>query len=266
MTDVSLYGLIGYPLSHSFSERYFSQKWAAHSDMRQYRLFPMPDLAELPQLLRLYPQLRGLNVTIPHKQAVLPYLHELSAEAADIGAVNCITIDANTGRLRGYNTDVLGFAHTLQPLLRPPQHRHALVLGTGGAARAVAYVLRQYNIAHCFVSRSLPPDMPPASHVLRFSLDAPPCLTYAHLRADMLPPQGLILINTTPLGMYPHTHTLPPLPYEAINGNYLCYDLVYNPSPSLFLQTAALQGAVCQDGLAMLYRQADEAERIWLGK
>ena len=142
----------------------------------------------------------------------------------------------------------------------------SLVLGTGGAAQAVAYVLRQCQIPHCFVSRSLPPEMPTPDGVLRFSLYAPPHIAYAHLRATMMPPEGLLIINTTPLGMYPHDNTLPPLPYEAINGNYLCYDLVYNPAPSLFLQKAARQGAVCQDGLAMLYRQADEAEKIWFNE
>lgn len=238
------YGLIGYPLHHSFSEQYFTAKWAREGITNaRYGLFPLPDIEQLPQLVYNTPHLSGLNVTLPHKQRIIPLLSALSDEAQSIGAVNCLAIVE--GKLIGYNTDIKGFSDTLLPLLQP-YHQQAWVLGTGGAAKAVCYVLRQVGLPYRLVSR---------------------CPTDGQIGYDdwnsHAMPSGGIIINTTPLGMYPHHDTCPPIPYQVLTPQYLCYDLVYNPSPTLFLKKAAAQGAVCQDGLAMLYRQADCADAIW---
>lgn len=240
-----LFGLIGFPLSHSFSKKYFSEKFAREGLVDcAYELFPLERIDEFPVLLKQYPELAGLNVTIPHKTAVIPYLDELDAEAARVGAVNTIAI--REGRTRGFNTDVHGFRQSLLEFLPRPQGRGALVLGTGGAARAVAYVLRQLGMPFRFVSRRPGPDR----------------LTYEALRSEHVEAVQLI-VNTTPLGMSPNVETCPALPWEAIGPRHYLYDLVYNPAQTRFLQRGAQRGAHTLNGLRMLHLQAEKAWEIW---
>jgi len=243
-----LFGLIGYPLSHSFSKRYFSAKFAAEglADRYAYELFPLTDIAGLPALLHTHPQLRGLNVTLPYKSAVLSYLSSWSEEVDQIGAVN--VIDITSGGLRGYNTDVVGFEQSLRGLLEkaaaaPAQ---ALVLGSGGSSKAVRWVLQKLQIPYLLVSRS----------------DSADSISYAALdRATFTNSQ--LIINTSPLGMYPDIHTCPPIRYDWINSEHLLFDLVYNPEETLFLQRGKAAGAQVQGGLDMLYAQAEAAWQIW---
>lgn len=239
----ALYGLIGYPLKTSFSPAYFAEKFAREHIDASYRLFPMADVAALPALLLEYPKLRGLNVTIPHKTAVIPLLHDLSEEAAAIGAVNCIAI--RNGHTRGFNTDAGAFGDSLTPLLAP-HHKKALILGTGGASKAVSYVLDQLGIPYRYVSRT-----PAEGH-----------LTYAALSADIVRDHPL-LINTTPLGMSPDTGFCPAIPYEGIGRDHLLYDLIYTPAETLFLTMGKERGAGIKNGLEMLHLQAEAAWHIW---
>lgn len=241
----NLYGLIGYPLSHSFSKKYFTEKFLREGiENSVYELFPIEKMELFPSLIASHPQLRGLNVTIPYKEQVLPFLDELSDAVNEIGACNCISF--RNGKLKGYNTDVIGFEQSLLPLLQP-HHTHALVLGTGGAAKAVCWVLNKLKIDFKIVSRSSGNDY----------------LSYDDLNANIISEYPLI-INTTPLGMQPNVNTKPSLPYESITEKHLCYDLVYNPERTLFLKTAEGQGAVIKNGLQMLELQAEAAWKIWL--
>lgn len=238
------YGLIGNPLTHSWSQRWFEAMFqrCGITDA-QYRLYPLPTVAHLPQWVERQ-GLMGFNVTLPHKQAVIPQLHALDAEAEAIGAVNCVQVSHR--RLVGHNTDAPAFRATLLPLLRP-HHTAALILGTGGAARAVAHALRQLGIDHHFVSRQ------PALH--------PAALSYAH--AARLVGSHLLIVNATPVGMHPHTH-LTPWPFaHLLTPAHLCYDLVYNPSPTLFLRQAAAAGARTLGGEPMLQCQAQLSWQIW---
>lgn len=245
-----LFGLIGYPLSHSFSKRYFTGKFErlGLKDHR-YDLFEMHDIRLLPALWESHPSLKGLNVTIPHKQAVIPYLDELDEGARAVGAVNTIKRMPD-GRLIGYNTDVEGFRQALLRWLPlnyfEKQAYEALVLGTGGASRAVVYVLKQLGIPYRTVSRE----------------KAKGDLTYEDLQSAGWGAARLI-INTTPLGMSPHIDTAPPLPYEQIDTTFYLYDLVYNPPLTRFLREGISRGAKIQNGLEMLYLQAEAAWEIW---
>lgn len=242
-----LFGLIGYPLSHSFSRRYFSDKFAKEGIQdAAYELFPLPNITAFPDLLADHPNLVGLNVTIPYKQAVLPYLDALDAGAEAVGAVNTIKIEQ--GQLTGYNTDVAGFERSLQQLLRRKDRRpeRALVLGTGGASLAVIYVLGQLGIAYQLVSRQAAADR----------------ITYEELSTKDVRRHRLI-INTTPLGMSPNVDTFPPIPYEGIGNEHLLFDLVYNPEVTAFLRKGGERGAAISNGLNMLYGQAEKAWEIW---
>lgn len=238
------YGLIGKPLSHSFSQRYFTAKFEREgfSD-RRYDLFELDSIAALPGLLADTPGLRGLNVTIPFKQAVMPSLNEIDKLAAAVGAVNTISIRA--GRLMGHNTDAEGFREVLLPLLEGRKPR-ALVLGSGGASRAVAYVLREQGIRFRVVSRDAQQGD----------------LTYEQLEPIVVDVCTLI-INTTPLGMHPEVEGLPLIPYEALGPRHTLMDLVYNPSQTRFLKEGASRGARVCNGEAMLYAQAEASWRIW---
>ncbi|MCS7037130.1 MAG: shikimate dehydrogenase [Saprospiraceae bacterium] len=249
-----LFGLIGYPLGHSFSQRYFTEKFAREGiASARYELFPMPDLNALPDLLRQHPELRGFNVTIPHKQAILPYLQDLDPAAQRIGAVNTVVVSAD-GALRGYNTDHIGFRKALLAwmgadiALLKDGHAQALLLGTGGSAQAVAFALRHLGIAHRFASRQ--PRTPQQ-------------LAYEDLENLELWADISLIVNTTPLGMYPNTDTCPALPFERLNDRHWVFDLVYNPAETLLLQRAKRQGAHTTNGLDMLHRQAEAAWAIW---
>lgn len=262
-----LFGLIGYPLSHSFSQKYFTEKFSRQNiSDAEYRLFPLKDIAELASLINAHPQLRGLNVTIPHKEAVLPYLHELDSTAGAVGAVNTILIsgtppfdyaqgDSRTNpkfqirnpKLVGYNTDVHGFRQSIKPFLEM-HHERALILGTGGASRAVNYVLKQIGIDCYFVSRD------PGGKERHFR--------YEDVNQHVMQAFPLI-INTTPLGTYPNIHEFPPIPYEHITSRHLLYDLVYNPAETEFLKRGKERGAATVNGLSMLHEQAEKAWEIW---
>jgi shikimate dehydrogenase len=238
------FGLIGHPLTHSFSKRYFTEKFEREgiADCR-YELFPLPSISALPALLEIEVGLCGLNVTIPYKQQVIPYLHGMDEVVRGTGACNCIRVE--DGKLHGHNTDVTGFELSLRELLRPV-HDRALVLGTGGAAKAVHFVLKKIGIPFREVSRNATRDV----------------LSYAHLTGDIVHSHRLI-INTTPLGMYPDIAACPDIPYEALGKDHYLFDLVYNPARTLFLQKGEERGATIANGADMLRIQAEESWKIW---
>ena len=242
------YGLIGFPLSHSFSKKYFTEKFEQEgiSD-KQYELFPIEDVQSLTDLLTENETLQGLNVTIPHKVNVLPFLNEIEEAAEKIGAVNCICIRRFEGEayLKGFNTDAYGFEESLKPLLTA-HHEKALVFGNGGAAKAVKYVLDKLNIPYQVVVRN------PAEGTI----------LYSDITDEILSSHKL-LINTTPLGMSPNVNLFPEINYSRLTNHHLAYDLVYNPLETLFLTKAAAQGAQIKNGLEMLYKQAEKAWAIW---
>jgi shikimate dehydrogenase len=238
-------GLIGYPLSHSFSPGYFADKFEKEQiSAWQYDAYPIPDIADFPKLWKDIPDLVGLNVTIPYKQLVIPYLDELDETAAKIGAVNTIKKVGN--KLIGYNTDAFGFEASLLELLGKNKVQKALILGTGGASKAVEYVLSKHNIAYQFVSRTAKEGR----------------LIYDEVNADILTFHQLI-VNTTPLGMYPNIDNCPKLDYNHISMKHYLLDLVYNPSKTLFLKQGEERGAATMNGLMMLHQQAEEAWRIF---
>lgn len=241
MTDV--YGLIGYPLTHSFSAGYFSKKFSAESIHAVYQNFPLENIARFPDLLAQQPDLKGLNVTIPHKQAVIPYLDALSDEAGAIGAVNCIAF--SEGKLTGYNTDVVGFRESLHPLLQA-HHQKALILGTGGASKAVAFTLDQLGIPFLKVSRQASSS----------------AISYGNISPQIVS-EHTIIVNTTPLGTYPSVDSFPDFPYHLLGPQHLLYDLVYNPAETAFLTFGKQQGASIKNGLEMLHLQAESAWQIW---
>ena len=239
------FGLIGKKLGHSFSKKYFTEKFEREGIQEaQYELYELPEAQELKYLLQREPELVGINVTVPFKQDVIPLLDELDEVAAKIGAVN--TIKVSGGKTKGYNTDYVGFKNTLEAFYPQDDRKQALVLGTGGAAKAVWAALDALEIPFKSVSRN------PAEQELG----------YEQLTSDLLQAYNLI-INTTPLGMHPHTDTLPELPYQALTRQHYLYDLVYNPEQTLFLKKGALAGAKTCNGLSMLYQQADAAWAIW---
>jgi shikimate dehydrogenase len=237
------YGLIGYPLTHSFSPAYFSNKFRQEGIDAAYEKLEIKTIAAFPELIKVRPEIKGLNVTIPYKQSVIPFLDELSEEARAIGAVNCISF--NDGRLKGHNTDVIGFEKSFLPLLRP-QHQKALVLGTGGSSLAVRYVLDRLNIPYQLVSRT----------------KSPTAITYQEVNEAILK-EYLILINTTPVGMFPDVEKCPPIPYAALSRSYLLYDLIYNPAETKFLALGKMHGAYIKNGWEMLQLQADASWQIW---
>lgn len=247
---VQQYGLIGYPLGHSFSQQYFTAKFEREGITgARYDKFPLPDIAGLPDLLAKNPQLCGLNVTIPHKVAVLPYLDKIDQTASAIGAVNVIRI--KKGILTGYNTDIIGFEQSLIPWLNALNKRHpevrALILGTGGASRSVAFVLQKWSIPFQFVSRERRGES-------QLSYADLPALDFSAVRW---------IFNTTPLGTYPDTEMCPDLPFQQLGSQHLIYDLVYNPPETLLLQRAKARGCAVKNGLEMLQLQAEAAWAIW---
>lgn len=238
------YGLIGRTLKHSFSKDYFTRNFieSGRADC-VYDNFELSAITDFPQLLTDSPDLKGLNVTIPYKEEVLPYLHQKSDVVQAIGACNCIKII--DGRLTGYNTDVVGFRQSVEPKLKP-HHKNALILGTGGAAKAIRYVLSQLNISFQVVSRQKVPGQ----------------LSYEDIDAYVLEQHALI-INTTPLGMYPNVESAPTIPYDFITPQHFLYDIVYNPAKTKFLAEGEKRGAQTCNGYEMLIGQAEESWRIW---
>lgn len=241
------YGLIGYPLGHSFSKNYFNEKFHSENIDAEYVNFEIPSIGELPSVLLKNPDLVGLNVTIPYKEQVISYLDELDEAAAAIGAVNVIKISSRKGKtiLKGYNSDVIGFTQSIGPMLEP-QHTKALVLGTGGASKAVCYGLKTLGVEPQLVSRTAREGV----------------LTYADLTPEIMDIYKVI-VNCTPVGMYPQADLFPPIPYECLTPRHLLYDLLYNPDTTLFMKKGADRGATTKNGLEMLLLQAFGAWEIW---
>ena len=244
MKSIKRFGLIGYPLSHSFSKKYFTQKFEKEElTDHVYDLFSIPSIDELPKVLEKHPDLRGLNVTIPYKQQVLKYLH--SSHLPDgVNACNCIIV--SEGKLTGYNTDVAGFEKSFSSLLKP-QHKKALVLGNGGATVAVIYVLKKLGIAFEIVSRQLHESS---------------TLTYQDV-SDNIVKEHTVIINSTPVGTFPNIDDCPDIPYNAITADHYLFDLIYNPEETLFLKKGREKGAVTKNGYEMLVIQAEENWKIW---
>lgn len=242
------FGLVGYPLGHSFSKGYFTEFFRSQGLDGQccYENYQIADIAQVRQLLA-EPEMCGFNVTIPHKQAVIPFLDELSEEARQIGAVNCVKLC--NGRATGYNTDCYGFEVSLLRLIGPWRGK-ALVLGSGGASKAVCHVLDRLGIDFLTVSRTP---------------DADRQIGYGQLTAEILE-QRLLIVNTTPLGMHPHTDSAPQIPYRHIGPQHMLYDLIYNPPVTLFMQKGAENGARTSNGAEMLRLQAEKSWEIWNSK
>ena len=247
---MTTYGLIGYPLGHSFSRKFFTEKFEKEGIDAQYLNFEIPNIEKFPEVIKNHPELRGLNVTIPYKQQVMQYLDDISEEAKAIGAVNVVKCQLSTvncqPHLTGYNSDVIGFVESIKPLLQP-HHKKALILGTGGASKAIRYGLeKKLGIETLFVSRSAREGM----------------ITYEEVTAEVLKEYEMI-VNCSPVGMFPHVDECPALPYEAMNENNLLYDLVYNPLETLFMKKGAAQGATVKNGLEMLHLQAIASWEFW---
>ena len=310
------YGLLGYPLGHSFSRAYFNNKFATEGIDAEYLNFELQSVEELPQLLAEHPRLRGLNVTIPHKQAVIPLLDELSDEARAIGAVNVIRIErqeSGTAKpyLKGFNSDVIGFVESIRPLLQP-HHKRALVLGTGGASKAVCRGLEKLGIEWRYVSRKRqtatpaptpdgPITAPSASPKSPITVpsgspegpltpkapapDGPITVPSASPKNPITVPSGspegpltysdltpsfiadyTVIVNCTPLGMFPRIDSSPELPYAALSKHHLLFDLVYNPGITQFMRQGRRFGATVKNGLEMLHLQADASWDFWNGK
>lgn len=243
------FGLIGYPLSHSFSVGFFATKFANENIHNAvYQNFPLEYIEQLPELLKSNPNLVGINVTIPYKQKVMPFLTELDETAMNVGAVNTIKIsrENNSIQLIGYNTDVYGFEQSIKPHLES-YHKNALILGTGGASKAVIYVLQKLNIDINIVSRSNAPGI---------------YKTYSELTVNDIR-NHKIIINTTPLGMYPNIEASPSIPYGEISSQHILFDLIYNPLETNFLKEGNARGAKTINGLKMLHLQALKAWDIW---
>ncbi|MCZ2128682.1 MAG: shikimate dehydrogenase [Bacteroidia bacterium] len=241
-------GLIGFPLTHSFSPTWFENHFVQNQIKNfKYRLFPLERIEDLPALIKQNPDLQGLNVTIPYKKTVLPFLDELSHEVQAIGAANCIKIlrDGTNVRTKGYNTDIVGFAKSLIPLLQA-QHNQALVFGSGGAAQAVLYVLNEQSIEARVVSRRADTNS----------------ISYAELNPNLLKTFKL-WINTTPVGMYPNVDKVLPIAYEHCSPQHLVYDLIYNPHETSFLKACKRHGAIIKNGYEMLEIQAEESAKIF---
>lgn len=244
------YGLIGFPLEHSFSRSYFNEKFENENIDAQYINFEIPSIEVLPEILASNPELKGLNVTIPYKQKVISFLDTVSPEARAIGAVNVIRVEQNGSEilLKGYNSDVIGFTKSIEPLLKE-YHKKALILGTGGASKAIDYGLRSLGLETVFVSR----------------YERPYTIQYNKITPDIVKEYNVI-INCTPCGMFPHIDECPQLPYEAMDNKNILYDLIYNPDQTLFMQKGEKQGATVKNGLEMLLLQAFASWEFWNGQ
>ena len=241
------YGLIGYPLGHSFSRNYFNEKFENEGIDAKYINFEIPHIEDLTEMLDTIPEWRGLNVTIPYKEKVISYLDFISPEATAIGAVNVIKVEhkGNDIKLKGYNSDVIGFTRSIEPFLEPC-HKKALILGTGGASKAINYGLKSLGLETVYVSR----------------FERPGTIQYDKITPEIIKEYNVI-VNCTPVGMYPHTDECPELPYEAMDSHTLLYDLIYNPDETLFMKKGKEQGATVKNGLEMLLLQAFASWDFW---
>ena len=245
------YGLIGYPLGHSFSISYFNQRFADEGINAKYVNFEIPTIDELPEVIAKTPELRGLNVTIPYKEKVIEFLDSISPEARAIGAVNVIRVthEGNKTILKGFNSDVIGFTQSIEPMLDKKWHKKALILGTGGASKAINFGLKSLGLETVFVSRYERPDT----------------IQYDKITPEVVQEYNVI-VNCTPLGMYPKTEECPLLPYEAMDSHTILYDLIYNPDQTLFMRKGLERGADVKNGLEMLLLQAFASWEFWNGK
>lgn len=287
----SLYGLLGYPLGHSFSRAFFTKKFAEEGIDAEYLNFELPSADMLLQVIAEHPTLRGLNVTLPHKQAVIPFLDELSDEARAIGAVNVIRITRPDGEvfstdrpsntqcpvlneftnrpfLKGFNSDIIGFMDSIRPLLQP-HHKSALVLGTGGASKAICRGLERLGLEWRYVSRQrsvASPGSPAKAQsspaTVQGDSDTVETFTYSDITPALLA-DYTVIVNCTPLGMYPKVDAAPPIPYAALSPRHLLYDLVYNPEVTQFMREGRRFGATVKGGLEMLHRQALASWEFW---
>jgi len=241
------YGLLGYPLKHSFSKNYFNEKFISENINAEYTNFEISSIEEFRNVLKENPTLKGLNVTIPYKEQIIPFLNDLSPDAKEIKAVNVIKFIRNKGKLKliGYNTDIIGFKQSLEPLLKE-HHKKALILGTGGSSKAVYHGLRQLGIKAVFVSRNKLKDV----------------LMYKDLDENIMR-QYTVIVNCTPVGMFPKIDESPNIPYEFLTPDHLLYDLLYNPDETLFLKKGKTAGAVVKNGLEMLLLQAFASWEYW---
>lgn len=240
-----LFGLLGRNISYSFSRGYFVEKFKNENIQDcEYVNFDIPTIESFPEIIKNTSNIKGLNVTIPYKLEVIPFLDKLSKNAINIGAVNTITI-SKKGKTKGYNTDYYGFKKSLEPLLNK-SHKRALILGTGGASKAVAYALKKLNIKYVFVSRNATDKI----------------LSYEQLAPKIMEKYSII-INCSPLGTSPNTDVCPNIPYESLTDKHIVYDLIYNPAETLFLSKAKEQGAIIKNGMDMLAFQAEKAWEIW---
>ena len=243
------YGLIGNPLKHSFSQGFFNDKFRAENIDAEYINFEIPTIEEFKSIIKNNPQLKGLNVTIPYKEQVIPYLDQLSENARLIGAVNVVKIERikkSKTKLTGYNSDIIGFKDSIQPLLQP-HHTQALILGTGGSAKAVYYGLKQLGVEGTYVSREKSSNS---------------VLTYSELNEDIIKTHTVI-VNCTPVGMWPDVDNCPNIPYQLLTKEHLLYDLLYNPNETLFMKKGKEQGAKVKNGLEMLLLQAFASWEFW---
>ena len=242
------YGLIGYPLTHSFSKRFFTEKFKKEKIDATYENFEIESISWFPEIIKNNPGLNGLNVTIPYKEKVIPFLDELEEAAEKVGAVNTVKINRSedTVFLKGFNTDTFGFESSLKPLLKP-HHTKALILGTGGASKAIKFVLNKLEIS--FISASI--------EELKKNE-----IRYEDIDQRMLE-ERLLIINATPLGTYPKTETFPSIPYEYISEKHLLFDLVYNPEETQFMKKGKEKGAAVKNGYEMLLQQALKSYEIW---
>ena len=241
------YGLIGYPLKHSFSIGYFNEKFKSEGIDAEYVNFEIPTITDLPGIIQENPNLKGFNVTIPYKEKVIPYLNEIDKDATAIGAINVVKVirQKNKYKLIGYNSDIIGFTRSIEPLLQE-HHKKALILGTGGASKAVFHGLKKLGIEGSYVSRTPKPGM----------------LSYEELTPAIME-EYKVIVNCTPVGMYPKVDCCPDIPYECLTPNHLLYDLLYNPDNTLFMKKGTAQGAVTKNGLEMLLLQAFAGWEFW---
>ena len=245
------YGLIGYPLGHSFSISYFNQKFTDEGINARYENFEIQSIDMLTEILDRNPNLRGLNVTIPYKEKVIEFLDSISPEARAIGAVNVIRVthQGNKTQLKGFNSDVIGFTKSIEPMIDKKWHQKALILGTGGASKAINYGLKSLGLETVFVSR----------------YERPGTIQYDKITPEVVKEYNVI-VNCTPVGMFPHTDECPPLPYEAMDHHTILYDLIYNPDQTLFMRRGAEYGADVKNGLEMLLLQAFVSWEFWNGR
>ncbi len=242
------YGLIGYPLGHSFSISYFNQRFQDEGIDAVYENYEIPSIEALDEVLGANPELKGLNVTIPYKEKVIPYLDSITPEARAIGAVNVIKVihEGRNIKLKGFNSDVIGFTKSIEPMLDKKWHKKALILGTGGASKAINFGLHHLGLETVFVSRYERPDT----------------IQYSNITPEVIKEYNVI-VNCTPLGMYPNTEECPLLPYEAMDSHTILYDLIYNPDETLFMKRGAQYGAQTKNGLEMLLLQAFASWEFW---